>query len=145
MKKSFYVGTIIVGTCLLSGCGTKKLECTRSNEYSEEMKMNQTINAKFKSNHVTFLSMNMDIELGENYLEYKNELISSVESEFDNLKDTDGIKYSTKDNENGFTFSLEADINKLSDNEKKELDLINTEQSYEEAKKEFENEGYICK
>ena len=36
-------------------------------------------------------------------------------------------------------------INKLSDNEKKELDLINTEQSYEEAKKEFENEGYICK
>ena len=145
MKKNIYVGIFVAGTILLTGCGSKTLECTRENNYSDEMKMNQTVKATFEKKHVTKLSMNMDIELGENYLEYKDELKTSVEDEFANLKDAKGIEYSTKDTTNGFTFQLDADINKLDQTTKENLDLINTEQSYDDAKAEFESEGYTCK
>ena len=144
MKKSFYLGAILASTCLLSGC-SKVLVCERSNDYNEEMKMNQTIKVTFKKNTITNLTMDMNINLSNDYLEYKDELISSVEDEFANLKDTKGIAYSTKDNSNGFTFNLNADIANLDEDTKNELDLVNTTHSYKEAKEEFENEGYTCK
>lgn len=145
MKKHIYLGAVVIGTCLLSGCGTKTLVCSRNNDYNEEMKMNQTVKAAFKNNSVSKLSMEMNIELGENYLEYKEELKTSVEDEFTNFKDVKGITYSTKDTSNGFTFNLEANIDKLDNESKQNLDIINTEQSYSDAKAEFESEGYTCK
>lgn len=145
MKRCFYVGAFVVSACLLSGCGSKTLECSRSNDYSEEMKMNQTVKATFKGNKVTKLSMDMDIELGEAYIEYKEELMGTVEDEFESLKGTKGIDISTKDTTNGFNFKLDADITALDDEAKEELDLVNTEQSYNDAKAEFESEGYTCK
>lgn len=145
MKKSLYFGVAIIGTCLLSGCGSKTLVCTRSNDYSDEMKMNQTVKASFKGDHVSKLSIDMDVTLGENYMEYRDELKASVQDEFESLKDTDGVSYNAVDTNNGFKFNLDANISKLDDNSKKELDIVNTEQSYDDAKKEFESEGYTCK
>ena len=145
MKKSLYLGAIVIGTCILSGCGSKTLQCTRSNKYSDEMEMNQTVKATFKGNHMAKLSMNMNTTLGEKYMEYREELKTSVESEFENLKDTNGITFKTQDTSNGFTFTLEANINKLDSNSKKEFDIVNVEQSYDDAKKEFESKNFTCK
>ena len=145
MKKSLYLGAIVIGTCLLSGCGSKTLVCTRSNDYSDEMKMNQTVKTSFKNDHVSKLSIDMDVTLGENYMEYREELKTSVQDEFNDLKDTDGVKFSTVDTSNGFKFNLEANVSKLDSTSKKKLDIIDTEQSYDDAKKEFESEGYTCK
>ena len=145
MKKGFYIGAFVMSACILTGCGSKVLECSRNNDYSEEMKMNQTIKTTFKKDKITKLSMDMDVKLNETFIEYRDELKASIEEEFSNLKDTKGIEYATKDTEDGFKFNLDADINKLDDNAKDQLDLVNTEQSYEDAKAEFESEGYTCK
>ena len=145
MKKGLYIGAALLSTCILSGCGSKVLECNRSNDYSEEMKMNQTVKATFKGKEVTNLTMNMNITLSENYLEYRDNLKSSIEDEFSNLKNSDGVSFNTKDTSNGFTFNLDANITKMDEKSKGELNLLNTKQSYEDAKKEFEDEGYTCK
>lgn len=145
MKKFLYVGIMIFGLCLFTGCGSKVLECSKDNSYSEEMKMIQNVKVTFKKDEVTKLSMDMHVELGENYLEYKEALIESVESEFSSLKDTKGLDYSTESSDNGFTFNLKADMKKMDDEAKAELDIVNTNQSYDNAKSEFESEGYTCK
>ena len=40
---------------------------------------------------------------------------------------------------------MDADLKKMSDDDKKELDFIDTKGSYEATKKEFEDDGYTCK
>ena len=145
MKKVFCVGFMLVGLFMLSGCNSKVLECSKDSSYNEEMKMIQNLKVTFKGDTINKLSMDMNVELGDTYLEYRDSLIESVESEFISMNDSDNIKYSTSKKDNGFNFEMTADIKNMDDSTKDKLEIINTGSSYEAAKAEFEKDGYICK
>ena len=135
MKKGIYFSCLVLGLLFFTGCGSKSLSCTRENNYSDEMIMNQDLTVSFKKDKVNKLSMNMDVKLGESYDSFKDSLIESVESEFSKYSDQSGINYKT--NKNNF--------NKLSDEARKNLDIVNYENSYDSVKFELEDAGYSCK
>ncbi len=145
MRKNIYLSCLILGLFLFTGCGSKSLSCTRENNYSDEMIMNQSLNVSFKKDKVNKLSMDMDVKLGESYDSFKDSLIESVESEFSKYSDQSGINYKTTKNDNGFNFKVKVNFNKLSDEARKNLDIVNYENSYDSVKLELEDSGYSCK
>lgn len=145
MKKYVYLSCLAFGLLLFTGCGSKTLNCTRENNYSDEMIMNQDLSVSFKKDKVSKLSMAMDVKLGESYSNFKDSLIESVESEFSNFSDQSGISYKTTDKGDGFNFKVKINFNKLSDDAKKNLDIVNYENSYDSVKIELEDAGYNCK
>lgn len=145
MKKILYVGFFLIGISMFTGCDSKVLECSKDDSYNDEMKMVQNLKITFKNDSIKKLSIDMNVELGESYIEYKDSLIESVESEYATLKDSSAVDYSTSKKDNGFNFKLSADIDKMEETEKENLYIVNTGHSYEKAKAEFENDGYTCK
>lgn len=142
MKKYCF---LLVCVLLFTGCGSRTLKCSRENNYSDEMKMIQKLDIKFKSEHIKKLAMDMNVELGDEYLSFKDSLITSVESEFSDYSNERGVSYSTSDTENGFNFKLKVNFNKLSDDLKKSIDIVDYEKSYDSIKNDLEESGYICK
>ena len=145
MKKNVYFGFLVLGLVLFTGCSSKTLNCSRENNYSDEMIMNQDLSVSFNGDKVSKLSMDMDVKLGESYNSFKDSLIESVESEFSRYSDQSGISYKTNKNDNGFKFNVKINFNKLSDEAKKNLDIVNYENSYDGVKAELEDSGYNCK
>lgn len=145
MRKNLYLGCLVLGLLFFTGCGSKSLSCTRENNYSDEMIMNQDLSVSFKNDKVSKLSMDMDVKLGESYASFKDSLIESVESEFSGFSDQSGISYKTSKNDDGFNFKVKINFNKLSDDAKKNLDIVNYENSYDGVKAELEDAGYSCK
>ena len=145
MKKGLYIGAALLSTCLLSGCGSETLKCTRENNYNDQMKMEQELKVTFKNDKISNVALDTKIILNDNYAEYKETFKNQLEDEFVAIKDEEGFKYSTKDNNEGFLFTIEANLNKMDDKTKAQFSIANSEQTYKEAKQEFESEGYICK
>ena len=145
MKKGLYIGVALLSTCLLSGCGSKTLKCTRENNYNDEMKMNQELKVSFENNKVTKLKLDTKVILNNDYAEYKDTFKTQLEDEFKEIKEAEVFKYSSKDNNDVFVFTIEENVNKMNKETKDKFNIINPEQSYDEAKKEFENNGYTCK
>ena len=112
MKKGLYIAVALLSTCLLSGCETKTLKCTRENNYNDEMKMNQDLKIQFKDNKMSKVNLSTKITLNDNYKEYQETFKQDFEKEIEQIKNAEGFKYSSKDNSDGFTFSIEADITK---------------------------------
>lgn len=144
MKKYFY-SFLALSLLFLTGCGSKTLKCSRDNSYSDDMKMYQNLNVTFNGDSVSKLSMDMDIQLSEDYLEFKDSLIESIESEFSTFVNEKGLSYSTSVRDDGFVFKLKVNFNRLSAEAKNELDIIDSENSYDSIKNELEETGYTCK
>lgn len=144
MKKFLYCCCFVLCLFLFTGCGSKTLKCSKESNNNNEMKMFQSINVSFKNDSVSKLSMNINVQLSENYIDLRDSLIQSIENEFDDFNGEKGISYSTKKKDDGFDFKLDANFNKLSNDVKNDLSIINYESSYDAAKQEFENSGYSC-
>lgn len=131
---------------LVSGCGdTKVLECTMTDDSSEGMEMSQTIKATYRKDSLTKVDMTMKVTVDDEYADYMDMLEKSLTSEFTNLEDQKGITMDTKTKNNVLTFSLIADLNKMDDEAKEELDMVEDTGTYKDAKESFEEEGYTCK
>lgn len=147
MKRSVLLGSALVSMLLLSGCGnsTKTLSC--SLEQSENgFSAKQTIEAKFVGNEVKNVGLDMTMTLDDELKDNKDLLISSLEEEFEEYQNKEGLDFninSTSDTE--IKLTLNADLEKMSDEDKEELDLVDTTGDYEATKKELEDEGYTCK
>lgn len=145
MSKRLFFGFVICGLFLITGCSSKNLNCTRESDYSSEMSMKQVLTIKFKGEHVSYLDMKMNVLLSDSYIDFKDSLIESIESEFSNFNGKRGVSYSTSDNVEGFDFRVKINFDKLDDNSKKDIDIVNYEKSYDSIKSELEESGYICK
>lgn len=145
MKKSMLLGSALVSCFLLSGCGTKTLSCSTT-ESDDGFSASQTIEAKFVGNEVTNVSLDMIMTLDDDFKDNKDLLISSLEESFQNYQNKEGLTLNITDkSDNEVEVVLDADLKKMSDEDKKELDLIDTTGSYDATKKELEDEGYTCK
>lgn len=144
MKRLFNFCCLMVCLFLFTGCSSKTLKCTRETSYNDEMNMSQQLNIVFKNDHISKLSMNMDVELLGTYMDSRDSLIDGAESEFNKYGDVSGIDYTTKINDSGFNFKVKLNFNKLSEDIKKDLVIANYENSYNSQKKELESTGYSC-
>lgn len=127
---------------------TKTLECTMTDSETG-MKMKQTMKVSFKNNSITKLGMATKITLDDEYMDYIDMLESSLEEEFEtqfaDYMDKKGVTMNNKTKGNVLLFELEADLTKMDEETKEELDMVGKSDSYDEVKKSFEEEGYTCK
>ena len=147
MKNILKIGVPTLALALLvSGCGkTKVLECTLTDDSSDGMEMTQTVKATFKNNTVEQMDINMKMTVDDALKEYTGELANTLKSEFSNLEDKKGVTIKTDTKDNVVTFNLSADLTKMDKDAKEELDMVGPSETYDQAKKELEKEGYKCK
>lgn len=150
MKKILCLCCGIVGFALLTGCSDKTLRCTRENNIpDEQMKMSQELKVSFKGDKASDLVFKMDVsfesDLIENNPTIVDDLSGTAGSEFDSIKDEKGISYSMSKKSDGFSSKLKIDFDKVDNETKKKIYLINHQSSYSTIKGNLEKEGYSCK
>jgi hypothetical protein len=150
MKKVLCLCYCVVGFSLLTGCGGKTLKCTRENNIpDDQMKMSQELNISFNGDKASNLVFKMDVsfesELIENNPTIVDDLAGTASSEFDNIKDEKGISYSISKKSDGFSSKLKINFNKVDNETKKKIYLINHQSSYSTIKSNLEKDGYSCK
>lgn len=145
MKKVLVLLFAVIMMNLSTGCNSKKvLNCSMTKNQSG-IEMNQNIKMTFNANNVENFTVTVDAILGEEYKNYKSLFISTLESSFERYKNLQGVDIKTTDNDNTITIALNADVNKMDDDAKKALDIVDTRGSFSETKKSLENSGYTCK
>ena len=145
MKKSLFLVVPVVMIGLLTGCGKEKvLECDLK-ETQNGMQMSRNLKATFKGNEVKDITMKMDVVLEEKYKSYSDMFVSSIDSQFTKYKNKKGLTYKTEKSDDGVVVNIYADLDKMSKEDKEELDLVDTTGSYDKTKEELEKEGYTCK
>ncbi len=149
MKKTYCLVAVLLCCALLfTGCGTKKLKCSKdySSAYGGNLKMVQDVEAEFKNDKVKKLVMNMNFELPESYSSYASTYFESLKSQYE----TSYGKYNgvtvkvNKTSDMKFTISIEMDYTKVSAADKTAMGFVGSE-SYSANKTSFEKEGYTCK
>lgn len=130
------VAVIVVIIALTGGAGGKKLVCTMEEELSG-LDFKATITASFKGNNVSKMNIDMSYDLGD-LSSYKDMLMESLEAEFEEYKEN-GIKVNISDKGDIVNINMEATEKNF-----KELGYA-TSESYEDAKKELEDSGFVCK
>lgn len=130
---------------IITGCGDdRKLECVKSNNDST-MNINQKTVTTFNNDDLKKISIKMDVEIKDIYTDHEDGLIDSVKSQFQAFIGQNGFKDSITKKDNAFTFELDVDLNKVSDDIKSKIDFVNIYHDYVQTKNEFESKGYSCK
>ena len=150
MKKGILLGVSLLFLC--GGCsigGTKELVCTNTQSESG-VKVFSTAAMSFKSNKIDHVKLSMDITPDSDLMKENWKLVEDAYNELYASVDKDGVKVSTNvDSANKkYTIIIESDPAKASkeDLEKYGMsDLAGAEDTYEQAKKYLESEGYSCK
>lgn len=150
MRKGLNFCFAVISIFLITGCGEKTLKCTReNNSYDDQMKMTQNLNVSFSGDKASSLNFTMDVSLSKELIDSNpdiaSELADTASSEFDDIKDKHGISYSMSKSDNGFTSKLKINFNKVDDETKKKIYLINHQSSYSTIKRNLERDGYSCK
>lgn len=142
MKKIVFLLTLCL---LLSGCSLKNLNCEKVDTSSEDLKLKQSLDVKFKGKEVVNINMHSVINVSGVYKKYTKILEESITEEFKNLKDDKAVNITSKTDDNKVDVYIYIDLKNMSDESKKKISLINTKQSIANAKKELEKQGYKCK
>lgn len=129
---------------LTVGCKSKSLSCTKMTMDTDEVKVEERISLTFKSNALsyTIFSLNYyfanDIEI--NSQATKNTLTEQF-SIYDNSK---GVEYFFTSMDQGIHFELQAEKDKLTEEEKTNLQNLVEYTSYNDAKEALLEDGYQC-
>ena len=142
MKKILYCCTLSLCLLLFSGCGQKTLKCNLFNDYKGDITTDRTVIFTFKGDSLSKLSYITKASFSEDYVSAKDSLISSISDV--PYKDFNGVSTSLKNEESSFEHKLNINYSKLSDDEKKQISIVNFEKNYEEIKNEFVQKGFTC-
>lgn len=143
MKKIMMTLVAVVMMFALTGCGTETLNCTMSQNQTG-MKMDQEMNATFVNNEVTKMDITINAELDETYASMMDQIKSSVEASLTQYKDNGGDLDITSEG-NTIKAKVNLDIAKMSDKQKKNLNMTDAYGTKDATKKELEKQGYTCK
>ena len=143
-------GILAISVLFITGCGNQKtLTCSMSEE-DDGLSMNQELNVVYEEDKIANVRMSMDAKITDDqYQEYWDMFVSMMESQYEE-KNADGIKVSTKSNDNNYTFNitLDVDLEKASADDLATYDLedlADETATYEELKEQLEESGYTCK
>ncbi len=143
MKKMMMALVAGVMMFVLTGCGTETLNCTMSQNQAG-MKMNQEMNATFVNNEVTKMDITMDAEIDEAYASQMDQIKANVEANLKQYKDNGG-KLDITSEGNTIKAKVNIDLTKMSDEQKKKLNMTDVYGTKDATKKELEKQGYTCK
>ena len=135
--------TIFLFVILLTGCGSKKLSCTKEEE-TDFGRANEKQMFIFENNKISSYEAKMEINLNDDYNDYADLLLESLESPFEEFKDKNGITYNTSKGNDKISIKIKANYNKLDEESRKSLG-INDNSSFNKIKKSLEDDGYKCK
>lgn len=144
------LGMILFCSLFFTGCGLKKsdsskvLECSTSNTIGSASS-EEIYKIYFHDGKVDYFSLNINVTLNESDTVTRDNLESEVDSAFANYKNRKGISYSSDINDNSFNVKMDINYNELSDDDKISINIINSENSYDEIKNELETNGFLCK
>lgn len=132
MKKIFVLITTLFAVTMLTGCGEKKLVCTKSDSESG-MEMKSTVEVSYNDDDsFKNVTITTDIKVPEEYASRKSELLEL----FDNGEEgTTAVE--TKD---GIKVTITGDESLMN-----EIENDNEDVSYDALKKALTDEGYSCK
>lgn len=128
---------------VLTGCSSQSLSCTKE-EDTDYGKNSEKQEFSFNSNKIASYSAQMSIKLNEDYDDYADVLLDSLESPFKDYKDKDGIEYVTSKKDDVISIKFSGDYSKMDDETKDSLG-IDKNASYDVIKKSLEDDGYNCK
>lgn len=128
MKVSKIIFASAIALIAFTGCGEKKLVCKRSDK-NDDMKMEQKATMTFKDDSLDKIKLFMDVELSDEYLEQKSQIIERLTNDTITVKETS----------NGFTAETTR-----SGSDFKELRFDSESLSYEDIKKTFVDGKYEC-
>lgn len=143
MKKMMMALVAGIMMFVLTGCGTETLNCTMSQNQAG-MKMNQEMNATFVNNEVTKMDITMDAEIDEAYASQMDQIKANVEANLKQYKDNGG-KLDITSEGNTIKAKVNIDLTKMSDEQKKKLNMTDVYGTKDATKKELEKQGYTCK
>ena len=146
-KKYFMIGVLALSIATLSGCvgEVKTLECTKTSD-SEGMKMNELIKAEFNGNKVTNIDMNISFDTTGQQDGFAKTLEDSLKKSFDKeYGDKKGVDYKVNTTSKEVGVSIKMELDKMTDADKKELNVEGGYDTYDDSKKDLEKEGYTCK
>ena len=146
MKKKLFLGALI-GVMLLSvtGCGNSGtiLTCTMEDS-SDGTTMTQEWNVSFENDIATKMTSITKIEVNDEYEEQLDQIEESLKET--DLQQTEGMKESFERDGNILTMTVEADVTKMTEEEKDDFGFSdNDDNSYDTVKENLESEGYTCK
>lgn len=132
MKKIFVLITTLFAVTMLTGCGEKRLVCTKSDSESG-MEMKSTVEVSYNDDDsFKNVTITTDIKVPEEYASRKSELLEL----FDNGEEgTTAVE--TKD---GIKVTITGDESLMN-----EIENDNEDVSYDALKKALTDEGYSCK
>ena len=148
MKKLLLFAFLIL---LLTGCGEKKLICSysSSNSYygSDSIYIKYTFN---KKGNIAKYIVNEKISYNNQYLEGNNLTMDSLFEQSKeyckNVPSSKNIKCNISKNGNSINVAMNYDVAKMTDKEKKELNLEEyISMNKEDIKKQFSSQGFTCK
>ena len=128
---------------VLTGCSSQSLSCTKE-EKTDYGQNSEKQDFSFSNNKIKSYSAEMSIKLNDDYNDYADVLLESLESPFKEYKDKDGIKYETSKKGDIISIKFSGDYDKM-DEETKDSLGIDKKASYEEVKKSLEDDDYTCK
>ncbi|MDD3187211.1 MAG: hypothetical protein PHD02_01910 [Bacilli bacterium] len=145
MKRTISLISIFFLIIAITGCGNeKKLTCTQTITTENYGTQAITSVTSFKNDTISKQTITTEITLSDAMAIYKDEFFTSMQESTNDMLNKNGIEVSYTENENVITENITITIADLDDNSK-DLSNINSEESYDELKADFENNGYTCK
>lgn len=143
MKKLVMSLAVVVMMFVLTGCGTEKLTCTQTSKETG-MTMDQKIDATFVNNEVTDLNIKLDVKLDDSYASYIDTMKDMLEKEYKTYSDNGGkVDVTTEDKI--IHINILMDAKKMTDKQKKALDMTDVYGTKKATAKELEKQGFTCK
>ena len=141
--KTKFLAIFLFSTILLTGCKSKTKKSTK-NEDMTAGKATESQTITFNNNKVSSYDAEISVTLNDNYENYAELLLNSLEEPFKDFKDEKGIKYKANQKDNKISITFSGKYSDMSEETQKKLG-ISGNPSLKEIKKELEDDGYTCK
>lgn len=145
MRKYAVIPLLLMVCIGLTGCGSKTLSCTKEDNSNEDLKMTNKIEAKFSKDKITKMVTVVEVKADGIYKKHVDSLKKSLEEQFTDVKDKKGVTFKTDVKDNTISLRLDVNVKEMDADSLEELNIMETTQKYEDAKKSLEKDGYTCK
>lgn len=143
MKKIIMLLFVVVLTYMLTGCGKETLTCT-STQKQTGMTMNTEVVALFNNNEVTNMDLNIVFDVDDSYEDYIETIRESIDSQYDKYRKK-GVTVNVTVEDKKINAKLVFDLKKMSNADKKDLDIVDVYGTKPATAKDLEKQGYTCK
>ena len=148
MKKGIVLGLMMFGVLVLTGCGVKTnnnvLECSITQD-KDKMVTTQTLKAVFEENEVVNMEINTDFKLDDEIASGTEALKDNILNAYKEKYGKNGIDITVTNDENTIYTVIKMDFKAMSDEDKEELNVVDTKGSVSATKKALQGSGYNCK